>query len=692
MTEENIIHRLSELTSNQIAAGEVVLRPASVVKELLENAIDAGASMVVLGIRDAGTSSIQVIDDGCGMSYDDAITAFERHATSKIKDSNDLFSLSTFGFRGEALPSIASVAEVELKTKREVDELGTLVTIAGGKLDKHSHISTSVGTQFTVKNLFYNVPARRRFIKSLETETRHIITEFKKLALCHNGVTFVMHNNDKCIYNLPATNLRNRITDIIGDRSGVIKGNSKLIDIHTPTPLVEIKGYVGRPEKALRSPEQYMFVNGRYFRSERFNRAVLSAYDNLLVSNNVKPPFFIFLTCDPSEVDVNVSPSKTEVKFENEETIAQLIRASVLGALGKNGIIPMIDFDGSTGIEIPVSSSNGHFLRNEQESVIYDANNSDFSFTEALYGDESDETTPTESYERVESDNRVITETFSLDDLGSEREERVVIPSAEDMFMNSDTNIYTQTIQSDNDVIATFEDYINDMSDEEPFEDDIVTTTIIEESEPTIIKEEEINLFGDMSKEPAIGDATIIDGRYILTTIDNDIYIVDLSRAMSRIMYDRYSQMIEHNNSVNSHKLLFPPTIKLQPSDMLLIEDSVDDLIAMGFTIELNESLRELELIGIPVDMEDSDPYQLFEDILDSLKTDDNLGYNADKRERLISTVSKIASLRRGDKSSTQNYKQIVEQLLQCENYSYSPQGNSIIVKIGLNDIKRLLG
>ncbi len=221
----NRIHKLSELISNQIAAGEVVQRPASVAKELLENSVDAGATMLVLGITDGGRSLIQVIDDGCGMSYNDAVTAFERHATSKITDSNDLFALTTFGFRGEALPSIGSVAEVELRTRQESDELGTLVSIKGGEVIEHSQLSTTIGSQFAVRNLFYNVPARRKFLKKPEIETKHIVAEFKKLALFHNNISMILHSNDRCIYNLPSTNPRRRVADVVGERI-----NKSLID------------------------------------------------------------------------------------------------------------------------------------------------------------------------------------------------------------------------------------------------------------------------------------------------------------------------------------------------------------------------------------------------------------------------------------------------------------------------------
>lgn len=700
------IERLSELTSNQIAAGEVVQRPASVVKELIENAVDAGAKVIVLGIRDGGRSLIQVIDDGCGMSFDDAATAFERHATSKIRNSDDLSSLTTFGFRGEALPSIASVSEVTLKTMRKRDELGTQVSLSGGVITDHSMVSASVGTQFSIKNLFYNVPARRKFMKSAEVETRHIIAEFKKIALFYNNVSFMMHNNDRCVYSLPVTNLRARVTDVIGT-----KVNKELIEIYVDTPLVEVKGYVGRPNKARRSPEQYMFVNGRYFKSSYFNKAIISAYDNLLVSAEVSPQYFIYLSCDPSVIDVNIHPSKIEVKFENEEEIAQIIKAAIRASLGKNGIMPMIDFDDSSGIDIPIFGNAGVISRNEETNRIYNLDDSAFSFTDALFGsnivDSDDEsckdldeefmavelnkTLEKNSFEKSES---LITSSVVFADETEKVEEKVVEHSIEELFESSFDLFEDKPVSPvieiekrvEEEVIHNFEEFIghSDFEVESEFE---ISTTIEETPEKSIQTE----IFSSEEVEVPIGETTLIDGKYILTTIGNDIYIVDSRRAMNRIMYDRCTKNISRNISMPSHKLLFPPTISLQPSDRLLVEECREDLRSMGFLLEESEQEGALDIMGIPVDMEQEDPYQLFEDILDSIKTDDNLGYNEDKRERLIKTISYISTNKKTNFLAKEEMVQIVKTLRSSDNFSYTPNGKPIIVKIGVNDIKKLL-
>lgn len=650
------------MTANQIAAGEVVQRPASVVKELMENAIDAGATVVIVGIRDGGRSSIQVIDDGCGMSYDDAVAAFERHATSKIKESDDLYHLSTFGFRGEALPSIASVAEVELRTMRAQDELGTMVTLAGGEVTSHAQVVSSVGTQFIVKNIFYNVPARRKFMRSAEAETKKVLDEFKKIALCYPHITFMLHNNDKCAYNLPITNLRNRVSDVVGT-----KVNKDLIELYTDSPLIEVKGYVGRPQGAKKSPEQYLFINGRYFKSSFFNKAIISAYDNLLPSGEVTPQYFLYLKCDPAEVDVNIHPSKIEVKFEHETEIFQIIKAAVRATLGKNGIMPMIDFDGSSGIEIPIVGNSGILMRSDNTNRVYNPYDESFSFTDALYGD-CDNLQPDTG---KDLDEEFMAEEVSSFSSSFEREERDsnVIIVGEHSFIDEEE-------EGEKEIIRNFDEFI----ESEGFME--------RDSEPVDVRSE---LFTVDGNPLSVGEPTLIDEKYILTTIGNDIYIIDIKRAMSRIMYERYRTSINEMTAQPSHRLIFATSIPLSVSDKLLLDNCRLDLLGMGFLIEDGELDGSIDIVGVPIDMGDSDPYQLFEEILDSMRTDDNMGYNANKRERLIMTLSQIATNKKYSSSAKEEMRFIVETLRKCENFSYSPSGKPITAKIELRDIKKLL-
>lgn len=349
----DIIHLLPDSVANQIAAGEVIQRPASVIKELVENSIDAGATAVQIVIKDAGRTLIQITDNGKGMSETDARMAFERHATSKISSVDDLFSLRTMGFRGEALASIASVAQVELKTRREDDELGVMVEIAGSRIFKQELVQCNVGTTFMVKNLFFNVPARRRFLKSDNVEKSHILNEFYRIALVNAGISFTVVDGDEEIFQLPASNIKVRIENIFG-KNAKKRWQQQLLSIESSTNLVNITGYVGKPEYAQKSAAQYFFVNGRYMRHPYFHKAVLLAY-NQMIQANESPNYFIYLDVDPQTIDINIHPTKTEIKFENEQAIWSILSASIKETLGKFNIVPSIDFDQEGALEMPTN-------------------------------------------------------------------------------------------------------------------------------------------------------------------------------------------------------------------------------------------------------------------------------------------------------------------------------------------------
>ena len=345
---QDIIHLLPDSVANQIAAGEVVQRPASIVKELVENSLDAGATTVQVLITDGGRTCVQVIDDGKGMSETDARLAFERHATSKISSANDLFSLTTMGFRGEALASIAAVAQVELRTRRAEDELGTFIRLAGSKIEAQEPVACPVGSNFAVRNLFFNVPARRKFLKSNQTELSNIITDFERIVLTHPEVAFTLSNNNTEIYNLPSASLRQRILDVIGK-----KHDSELVPVDVETSLVKLSGFVGQPQTARkRGMHQFFFVNGRYMNHHYFRSAVLHAYENLIPVGE-QPSYFIYFDVDPSAIDVNVHPTKTEIKFDYEQDIWQIVHAAVKESLGKFANTPLIDFDTEDRPDIP---------------------------------------------------------------------------------------------------------------------------------------------------------------------------------------------------------------------------------------------------------------------------------------------------------------------------------------------------
>ena len=344
----DIIHLLPDHIANQIAAGEVIQRPASVVKELMENAVDAEATEIIVNIKDAGRTLVQVTDNGKGMSETDARMAFERHATSKISDAKDLYALRTMGFRGEALASIAAVAQVELRTRARDAELGTRLSICGSVLESIEADACIQGAIFSIKNLFYNVPVRRKFLKSNETEFRNIMTEFERVALVHPPIAFKLYHNDTEVMNLPASGLRQRIVNVFGKSF-----SPKLLPLESATSLVKIEGFIGRTDTVRRRGYQnYFFVNGRYMRHPYFHKAVMHAYEPLIPASEY-PDYFIYITLDPSEIDVNIHPTKTEIKFENEQPIWQILSSAVREALGKSNSVPSIDFDTEGAIDIP---------------------------------------------------------------------------------------------------------------------------------------------------------------------------------------------------------------------------------------------------------------------------------------------------------------------------------------------------
>lgn len=349
----SIIQLLPDHVANQIAAGEVVQRPASVVKELLENAVDAKASDIKLIIKDAGKSLVQVIDNGLGMSVTDARLCFERHATSKIRQAEDLFSLHTKGFRGEALASIAAIAHVELKTKQDQEELGTHIIVEGSKFTNQDVVVLPKGTSFSVKNLFFNIPARRNFLKSEIVEHRHIVDEFHRVALAHPNIYFTFYHNGSEMFNLPQSNLRQRIVNIFSGKT-----NEKLVPVEEITDIVTVKGFVSKPEFAKKNRgEQFFFVNNRYIKSGYLHHAVMAAYEGLLPVG-AQPSYFLYLDVPPNTIDINIHPTKTEIKFDDEHALYAILRSTVKHSLGQFNIAPVLDFDRDSNLDIPYHLKN----------------------------------------------------------------------------------------------------------------------------------------------------------------------------------------------------------------------------------------------------------------------------------------------------------------------------------------------
>ena len=354
---------MSSALANQIAAGEVIQRPASVVKELVENSVDAGSDKISINIKDAGRSLIQVIDNGCGMSEKDALKSFERHATSKIYKTDDLFCIYTKGFRGEALASIASVAEVELKTRQENDQMGTQVVFSGGEFISQSPVNTPKGSNFSVKSLFFNVPARRKFLKADSTEFQHIINEFQRIALTHPMIDFSLYHNGQTVFSLPKVSLKQRIISLCGKNL-----NSDLIPVEIDTSIVKITGFTGKPQAAKkRNDKQYFFVNNRFMKNAYFNKAVLLAYEKLILPDTA-PPYFLYFEVDPHTIDVNVHPTKTEINFENASDIFKLLQAGIRETLNKSDVAPAIDFENVEAVDLPYFSSKSEMPEMPKEN------------------------------------------------------------------------------------------------------------------------------------------------------------------------------------------------------------------------------------------------------------------------------------------------------------------------------------
>lgn len=511
------IHLLPDHVANQIAAGEVVQRPASVVKELLENAIDAGSTHIKLLIKDAGKTLIQVIDDGEGMSATDARLSFERHATSKIKSAEDLFQLHTKGFRGEALASIAAVAHVELKTKTEVVEVGSILKIEGSEVVEQEMIVTPKGTSVAVKNLFFNIPARRNFLKSNPVETRHIIDEFHRVALAHSNIGFSMFNNGAEVFQLPASNLRQRIVGIFGSKT-----NEKLVPVTEETPIVKIDGFVLKPEFAKKSRgDQFFFVNNRFIKSGYLHHAVLAAFDGL-IKDSMQPGYFLFLEVDPKTIDINIHPTKTEVKFEDEHSLYAMLRAAVKHSLGQFSVAPVLDFDRDKNLDTPYDYKN-KFAGVPQIEV--DKNFNPFKESSGAgqknisFPFKREKTASWEGlYAGLEDQNKIVSKEFSLEDIEFESEE--VTGS---LFTESDTFSSQNTFQLHN--------------------------------------------------------------KYVLISVKSGFLVIHQQRAHERVLYEELLRNITVKEAI-SQQLLFPLEFSFSKKDVELLEGFREQLEFTGFAFE----------------------------------------------------------------------------------------------------------
>lgn len=618
----NVIQLLPESVANQIAAGEVVQRPSSIVKELMENAIDAGATQVKLIVRDAGKTLVQVVDDGCGMSETDARMCFERHATSKIRESKDLFEIKTMGFRGEALASISAVAQVELRTRRAVDELGTRVLVEDSAIKTHEPCQAPAGTSIAVKNLFYNVPARRNFLKSDPVEMRHILDEFQRIALANPDIFFSLHHNDQEMFHLPPGNLRQRIVKVFGEAV-----NKKLVPVQEETDVLKISGFVGKPDYYKKSRgEQLFFVNKRFIKSNYLQHAVVSAYEQLLPPDTF-PLFVLFLEIAPGSIDINVHPTKQQIKFDDEKLVYNYLKVTVRHALGSHSITPTLDF--------------------EQEPAFQASSVKQPTLHPPGGGHSSVRDYPSRQQDRLADENlRNWQRLYEGLDLADSQ------GSASPSILPSGAS-----------------------ADVPPGKFDVRPG-----AEPTEM-DDEGGSFSKGQKEPYQ-----IHGMYIVSQIKSGFLLIDQQAASERILYERYLEALRQQ-PVNTQKALFPKNIDLSPADAALLRDILPEVNRLGFDIA-EFGGNTFIVHGAPSDIGSGLTEEaLLERLLTQYKN--NLELELGIAENLARSMARSAALKRGQLLSVVEMQDLIDHLFACAAPYKSPNGRTCFITFELDELQK---
>ncbi|WP_437919143.1 DNA mismatch repair endonuclease MutL [Sphingobacterium sp. LRF_L2] len=615
----DIIQLLPDSVANQIAAGEVVQRPASAVKELVENAIDAGADKIKLIVKDAGKSLIQVIDNGCGMSITDARLCFERHATSKIRKAEDLFAIRTMGFRGEAMASIAAIAQVELKTRRIEDELGTVVDIESSKVMSQQPEALPSGTSISVKNLFYNIPARRNFLKSNSVEMRHIIDEFQRIALAHPEIFFSLHSDGNELFHLPSETLKQRIVHLFGNSY-----NQRLVPVEEETSIISIKGFIGKPEYAKKTRgEQFFFVNNRFVRDPYLNHAVMNAYEEILPAE-AYPLYVLFIDIDPAKIDINVHPTKTEIKYEDDKAIYAILRSAIKRSIGRYNIAPTLDFDQETSFANLITTKP---LEEIQAPTI--SFNPDFNPFEDI-----------KSYSKSRSS--AYAEGF---------EKKAGIPQ------NWDT-LYQITEQ--------------ETAEQLP---------LIPDAEPAVSN----NVAKIAKTADATKQFFQLHNRFIVSQIHSGFMLIDQQAAHERILFEHYMAQLE-NNQGSSQQSLFPQTVELSAADFALMEDILPEIQTLGF--QLRPFGKTTFIVdGIPADLgAGMNETKILEQLLEDFKNNKDT-LQLGKRENLARSLAKNAAIKPGASLDNQEMAELIDNLFATESPSISIHGKPIVVTITLQEL-----
>lgn len=616
----DIIQLLPDHVANQIAAGEVVQRPASVVKELMENAVDAEATTVTLVVKDGGKTLIQVVDDGVGMSDTDARLSFERHATSKIKLAEDLFNLHTKGFRGEALASIAAVAHVEMKTKPEAEEVGTQLTIEGSKIVNHEPCVTPKGTSISIKNLFFNIPARRNFLKSKQVEQKHIIDEFQRVALAHPSIAFKMIHNDSEIFNLPSANYRQRIVGVMGPKT-----NEKLVPVQEETDLIKISGFVGKPEFAKKTRgEQFFFVNHRFIKHPYLHHAVSSAFEGLL-KDKAYPSYFLYLNVDPKSIDINIHPTKTEVKFDNEHAFYSILRSAVKHSLGQFNVAPVLDFEKDASMD---TDYNQHKSGAKIPSLNVDRNFNPFE-SETKFQSKFKQTQQrhknTGSWEALytgfdESDN-FETQASALDNIEVESE-----------HVRGD--LFQQQTATNFEYSGTFQ----------------------------------------------------LQNKYIITSTTSEMLVIDQHRAHFRVLYEELLKNITDRPAL-SQQLLFPLQLQLNTNEIQIFEQLKPALENAGFSIsEIGGDFVKIN--GIPNKLPESEVSILLDQLLSDFDNEiPDSGFH--QTDLLAKSLGRSMAVKNGTPLEKEEQAELVNQLFSCKEPMMTPTNKLIFIKQSASDFDK---
>lgn len=615
----DIIQILPDAVANRIAAGEVVSRPAAAVKELLENSIDAGATFVTLVVKEGGKALMQVIDNGKGMSENDARMSFERHATSKIKDPDDLFRIKTKGFRGEALASIAAIAKVELKTRQPQAETGTRVAMEGSEFIVSEACATPVGTVVSIKNLFFNVPARRKFLKSDSVETKHIMEEFVRVALAHPDIGFEMMNNGQTVYRLEPGNLRQRIVGILGTSH-----NDKLVPVDEKTDVVTITGFIVKPEFSKKTRgDQYFFANRRFIKSGYLNHAVEAAFDGLL-PKDCHPGYFLFLDLDPEEMDINIHPAKTEVKFSDERSIYHILGSAVKQGLGKYNISPSLDFERETSFDFtPVKDIST--LKMPEISVNPSYNPFEEERKNTRGGNNY---TPPEKTERERNN------------------------------LSNWQNLYGDFDQFE--ANKPFEASLPSAQNEGLFEADEAADDFMRSS------------------------YFQIEGKYLITSIKSGLVVIDQHRAHERVLYERLMHALEKGNPAIQQSL-FPETIDFNPMDFELLKDVWDELRAIGFDMELFGG-NTIIVRGIPADLPEQNVQKLIEELMERFKHNAS-ELKADKNNTVIKALADKMAVKYGTRLSKPEAESLIADLFSCAQPYTAPDGKPTLLTLPLTEL-----